>query len=170
MGNKGAGAILHAARHTRARNVAGTDKDNAWFLNRRIVTRNVDNALYPPTVVPFTYAALNVGAATQLNTLSPDPVQQQKIVSYLRGGSTFGNGPSPPLIEGVGIGQYRKRFGKLGNISDSKPVIVGRPVRLSSTSATPATAYIKARIRVDPCGLVARTTVWCTYSTARMTR
>ena len=103
------------------------DKDNAWFLNRRIVTRNVDNALYPPTVVPFTHAALNVGAATQLNTLSPDPVQQQKIVSYLRGGSTFGNGPSPPLIEGVGIGQYRKRFGKLGNISDSKPVIVGPP-------------------------------------------
>lgn len=121
-----AGVKLNTLLQTPA---AGTspllDINNTWFLNRNIVTRNVDAGTF--TVVPFRYANLNAGPATQLNTLSANATQQQKIVSYLRGGSTFGAGPNPQLIEGVGIGQFRLRSGKLGNISDSKPVIVGEP-------------------------------------------
>ena len=96
------------------------DSDNAWFLNRRIVTRNTSTGNF----VPFLYAQL---AASQLATLASTATQQQKVISYLRGGSTFGAGPSPSVIEGVRIGQFRQRTGKLGNISDSKPVVVGPP-------------------------------------------
>ena len=74
--------------------------------------------------VPFLYAQL---AASQLATLATTATQQQKIISYLRGGSTFGAGPNPATIEGVRIGQFRQRTGKLGNISDSKPVVIGPP-------------------------------------------
>ena len=78
-GNKGAGAILNTQLATPAPVTSpALDSNNAWNLNRRIVTRNVDNALYPPTVVPFTYAALNIGAATQLNTLSTDPCSSRR--------------------------------------------------------------------------------------------
>jgi len=119
-----AGAKLDALLATPA---AGSspllDSDNKWFTGRRIVTRNVDSGSF--AVVPFTYAGLNNGTNTQLNTLASTVLQQQKIMSYLRGGSTFGAGTSPPLIEGTAIGQFRERTGKLGNISDSKPVVVG---------------------------------------------
>lgn len=92
------------------------DSDNAWFKDRRIV------AWKPGTgAVPFLYANLS---AAQLATLSSDPVTQQKMIAYLRGGSTFGPGPSPPSIEGTQIGQFRQRFGKLGDISDSQPLVV----------------------------------------------
>jgi len=99
------------------------DSDNTWFLNRNIVTRNVDAGTF--TVVPFRYADLTTGTNTQLNTLSNNALRQQKTISYLRGGSTFGAGPTPQVIEGTGIGQFRLRNSKLGNISDSKPVVVG---------------------------------------------
>jgi type IV pilus assembly protein PilY1 len=92
------------------------DSDNAWFKDRRIV------AWKPGTgAVPFLFANLS---AAQLATLSSDPVTQQKIIAYLRGGSTFGPGPSPPSIEGTAIGQFRQRTGKLGDISDSQPLVV----------------------------------------------
>jgi type IV pilus assembly protein PilY1 len=99
------------------------ETDNAWFLDRRIVTRNVDAGTF--TVVPFRYADLNTGTNTQLNTLAANATRQQKVIAYLRGGSTFGPGPTPQVLEGTAIGQFRERTGKLGNISDSKPVIVG---------------------------------------------
>ncbi len=99
------------------------DADNAWFLNRKVVTRNIDSGVF--AVVPFRFADLTTGPNTQLNTLAITATNQQKVISYLRGGSTFGPGPTPQLIEGTAIGQYRARSGKLGNISDSKPVIVG---------------------------------------------
>ncbi|MEP7329924.1 MAG: PilC/PilY family type IV pilus protein [Betaproteobacteria bacterium] len=108
------------------------DSDNAWFLNRRIVTRNVDAGSF--TVVPFRYADLTTGTNTQLNTLAATATNQQKVISYLRGGSTFGAGPTPQVIEGTAIGQFRDRTGKLGNISDSKPVVVG-PANKTFTDA-----------------------------------
>ncbi|MFO1317207.1 MAG: PilC/PilY family type IV pilus protein [Burkholderiales bacterium] len=104
------------------------DFDNTWFLNRNIVTRDIDAGTF--TVVPFRWTNLNNGTNTQLNTLSPNVTRQQMLVAYLRGGSTFGAGPNPALIEGTGIGQFRERKGttaKLGNISDSKPVVIGPP-------------------------------------------
>lgn len=94
------------------------DADNAWFASRRIVTKNVDSG----AIEPFLYA--NVGA-TNLSRLGSNATQQQKTIAYLRGGSTFGAGPTPQIIEGIKIGQFRQRTSKLGNISDSKPVIVG---------------------------------------------
>jgi type IV pilus assembly protein PilY1 len=99
------------------------DFDNAWFLNRNIVTRDVDAGVF--TVVPFRWADLS---NTQRNTLAANATRQQALVAYLRGGSTFGAGPNPALIEGTAIGAFRERKGstaKLGNISDSKPVVVG---------------------------------------------
>ncbi len=96
------------------------DTDNTWYLNRRIVTKNTSSG----TVVPFLYANL---AATQLATLGNTAALQQRTIAYLRGGSTFGAGPTPPSMEGTRIGQFRQRNGKLGNISDSKPLVVGPP-------------------------------------------
>ncbi|MCY7300203.1 MAG: hypothetical protein LH616_13455, partial [Ilumatobacteraceae bacterium] len=96
------------------------EDDNKWFLNRRIVTRDPASG----TVVPFRYGSLG---ATQRLTLGSTVAERQKAVAYLRGGSTFGAGPSPLLIEGTSIGQFRERSGKLGNISDSKPLVVGQP-------------------------------------------
>ncbi len=108
------------------------ETDNPWFASRRIVTRNVDAGTF--SVVPFRYADLSTGTNTQLNTLSSNATLQQKMIAYLRGGSTFGPGPNPTLIEGTDIGQFRQRSSKLGNISDSKPVIVG-PARQPFTEA-----------------------------------
>jgi type IV pilus assembly protein PilY1 len=116
------------------------ETDNTWFLNRRIVTRNVDAGSF--TVIPFRYADLNTGTNTQLNTLASTTLQQQKIITYLRGGSTFGAGPTPQLLEGTNIGQFRERTGKLGNISDSKPVVIGPPNKPFTDANDPGyTAY-----------------------------
>ncbi len=140
-----AGSKLDALLATPA---AGTspvvESDNTWFLNRRIVTRNVDAGTF--AVVPFRYADLTTGPNTQLNTLASTALQQQKVIAYLRGGSTFGAGPTPQLLEGTAIGQFRERTGKLGNISDSKPVIVG-PANKSFTDANDPgyTAYLAAQ-------------------------
>ncbi len=99
------------------------ETDNKWFLSRNIVTRNVDAGTF--TVVPFRYADLTTGPNTQLNTLGGNATRQKKVIAYLRGGSTYGAGPTPQVIEGTAIGQFRERTGKLGNISDSKPVVIG---------------------------------------------
>ncbi|HEX8012778.1 MAG TPA: PilC/PilY family type IV pilus protein [Casimicrobiaceae bacterium] len=117
-----AGAKLNSLLATPAPGTSpALDSDNAWFKDRRIV------AWKPGTgAVPFLYADLS---AAQLATLSGDPVTQQKMIAYLRGGSTFGpgtlaNGFTAPSIEGTAIGQFRERFGKLGDISDSQPLVV----------------------------------------------
>ena len=99
------------------------DSDNAWFKKRRVVAWNTD----ANKAVPFTYTAMSAAGTTQLNTLGANPTVQQKVVAYLRGGSTFGPGPNPAQIEGTSLGQYRQRFGKLGDITNSQPVIVGAP-------------------------------------------
>ncbi len=102
------------------------DSNNTWFANRRIVTRNTDAGTF--TVVPFRYASLSGAPATQLNTLAATATRQQMVISYLRGGSTYGAGPTPQVIEGTGVGQFRVRKGKLGDISDSKPLVVVPPM------------------------------------------
>ena len=112
------------------------DTDNPWFLNRKVVTRNAAG-----TAVPFRYANLS---ASQLATLAPTATQQQKVIAYLRGGSTFGNGPTPQLIEGTNIGQFRKRQSKLGDLSNSKPMVVGPPTNSWSDSTDPGYSAFKA--------------------------
>jgi type IV pilus assembly protein PilY1 len=94
--------------------------DEPWFTARKVVT--VDKATGKG--VPFTYATLHVD---QRKSLSSDPVQQQKIIAYLRGADHFNAGAQ--TIEGVQIGQFRLRSGKLGDISNAQAVVVGPPTR-----------------------------------------
>jgi type IV pilus assembly protein PilY1 len=80
--------------------------------------------------VPFRHANLN---SAQKLSLAPAPAgnttQQQKLVSYLRGGNTYTSGATTTVIEGTGIGQFRKRFGPLGDISNAQPLFLGPPDR-----------------------------------------
>jgi type IV pilus assembly protein PilY1 len=119
-------ATLWNTRDTLAAQLKPTPADaEPWFDNRRIVT--LDTAGTP---VPFRHPS-DPGPtsgnldATQLATLSASTLQQRKIVAYLRGGSTFAGQP----IEGTSIGQFRKRFSAMGDISNSQPVVVGAPVK-----------------------------------------
>jgi len=99
------------------------DADNAWFASRRIVTKNVDTG----SIVPFLFGSIGATNLSRLGT--SNTLKQEKLVSYLRGGSTFGGQLLPRVtIEGDKLGQFRERSAKLGNISDSKPLIVGKPV------------------------------------------
>lgn len=84
--------------------------------HRRIVTMNGTAG------VPFQWAELS---SAQRKSLAPGDLQQKKIVAYLRGGNAYAGAP----IEGTGIGQFRKRFGVMGDISNAKPVIVFNPDR-----------------------------------------
>ncbi len=110
--------------------------DEPWMdeTKRRIVT--LTGATGPG--VPFRLANLT---AAQQASLAPNAVMQDKMVSYLRGGNTY-TSVIPPVgttvIEGTGIGQFRKRFGAppasnlfgvLGDISNAQPVISGPPNR-----------------------------------------
>ena len=120
--------------------------------------------------VPFLYA--DVGA-TNLGRLGSDGnASSRRTIAYLRGGSTFGAGPTAKIIEGIDIGQFRQRTSKLGNISDSKPVIVGPPIAeftdcndfgYEAFKATPSDAR--------PCASTSAPTTACsTCSTAATTR
>jgi type IV pilus assembly protein PilY1 len=99
-----------------------TPNPEPWFndtnqLNgRRVVTINDATG----TPVPFRYGSLS---AAQLATLGSTALMQQKTIAYLRGGSTY----SGLSIEGTGIGQFRQRFGPLGDITNAQPVIVTKP-------------------------------------------
>jgi type IV pilus assembly protein PilY1 len=118
-----AGALLKAAMK------APVPGDEPWMdeTKRRIVTLGVDvgstGQLTGPGV-PFRFASLK---ASQLGSLSPTASVQQRMIAYLRGGSTYGPGPKPEILEGVGIGQFRQRSGILGDISNAQAVIVGPP-------------------------------------------
>ena len=112
------------------------DINNPWFASRNVVTRDAAG-----TAVPFRYANLS---ASQLATLAPNAVQQQKVIAYLRGGSTYGNGPTPQVIEGTNIGQFRKRLSKLGDLSNSKPVVIGQPSNSWIDSTDPGYSAFKA--------------------------
>ena len=93
--------------------------------------------------VPFTYSTLS---GTQLATLGANALIQKKVIAYLRGASVFDTGkanPTPPLptiyqpIEGTGIGQFRQRFGALGDITNAQPVIITAPASPFSESNDP---------------------------------
>jgi type IV pilus assembly protein PilY1 len=109
-----------------------------WFANRRIVAWNPASG----TAVPFLFANLT---AAQLTTLAPTVAQQKKMIAYLRGGSVAG-APAPVSIEGTAIGQFRQRFGKLGDISDSRPLVINPPNSPWSDSTDPGySAFVALR-------------------------
>jgi Tfp pilus tip-associated adhesin PilY1 len=90
--------------------------------------------------VPFTYAKLAVAPTGPaiLASLASTALQQKKLISYLRGGTTYNIGVPPAgtvTIEGTGIGQFRKRFGAMGDITNAQPVIVS-PDTLNYVDAT----------------------------------
>jgi len=119
--------------------------DEPWMLEskRRLVTlansaSGGGNTAGPG--VPFAYGSLS-GAPTgpaMLASLASTALQQKKIIAYLRGGSTYNVG-APPVgtvtIEGTGVGQFRKRFGAIGDITNAQPVVVS-PDTLSYVDAT----------------------------------
>ncbi len=107
------------------------DSQYPWFANRRIVTWD------PPQnkAVPFLPGGIMTDG--QEATLSSTVSVQKAMIAYLRGGSyihgkdTSGSDINV-LVEGTSIGQFRDRsgfsgHGKLGDISDSSPLVVGNP-------------------------------------------
>ncbi|MCC7326109.1 MAG: hypothetical protein IT521_04825 [Burkholderiales bacterium] len=103
--------------------LAGVDEPWMNEAHRRVVT--LTGSAGPG--VPFRRA--NLSAAMQAS-LAPTALRQEKIVSYLRGGNTYTPAVGPTVtIEGTSIGQFRKRFGALGDISNAQPVIVTAPKR-----------------------------------------
>ncbi len=115
-----------------------------WFTNRRLVTIN-DSTGKP---VAFRDTKLS---GTQLATLGPTALLQKEVIAYLRGAPVYDTGvanPTPPPatiykpIEGAGIGQFRQRFGALGDITNGQPVIVAAPASPFSDTNDPGyTAY-----------------------------
>lgn len=108
--------------------------------HRRIVTMNGTMG------VPFQFANLS---ATQRRSLAPDSdtLLQRKIIAYLRGGNSY----SGVGIEGTSIGQFRQRFGALGDISNAKPVIVFPPDRPYQDATDPGySAYKTAKATRAP--------------------
>jgi len=112
---------------------------------RRIVT--LTGASGPG--VPFQFAKLT---AAQLLSLSPDPVKQQLMIAYLRGGNTY----LGTVIEGTKPGQFRQRGGKLGDITNAQPLIVPPPARGYRDATDPmystyiATKAARATVVVAP--------------------
>jgi len=88
--------------------------------------------------------------AAQKASLANTALQQDKLVSYLRGGSTYTiDNPDPTpdtvyTIEGTGIGQFRKRFGALGDLSNAEPVIVIPPDRNYLDTTDPGYSAFKS--------------------------
>ncbi len=104
--------------------------DEPWMdeTKRRVVTLTTSAG----PGVAFRLANLT---AAQKASLANTTLQQDKLVSYLRGGSTHTIVNTPPTpntvltIEGEGIGQFRKRYGALGDLSNAEPAIITPPDR-----------------------------------------
>jgi type IV pilus assembly protein PilY1 len=125
-------SLWSANTHLTAQIQPALPTDEPWLTNRRVVTLANNVSAGGKTAgpgVPFQYANLTVApnGPTMLASLASDPVTQQKVIAYLRGGSTFSAGTIK--IEGTGIGQFRKRFGRFGDISNAAPLVVGPPGR-----------------------------------------
>jgi type IV pilus assembly protein PilY1 len=129
---------------------AKTGTYEPWMdpAHRRIVT--LTGSTGPGT--PFQFASLSAG---QLASLSANATEQKKIISYLRGGNTWTDPVTSVQhsIEGTSIGQYRKRFGVLGDLSNAQPVIVFPPSRPYRDETDPGysaykTAYTSRSPRV----------------------
>lgn len=122
--------------------VAGVAEPWMDPAHRRIVT--LTGATGPG--VGFQHGNLS---SAQLLSLAPSSIQQQRIIAYLRGGSSLGG----VAIEGTEIGQYRQRFGALGDLSNAKPVIVFEPDRPYAEATDPGypafkTAHATRAVRV----------------------
>ena len=106
--------------------------DEPWLneAKRRIVSWDGTKAVAFRAVAGGSMGA-KILSTTQLDTLSlGNALMQYRMVSYLRGGSTV-NPPYGPVaghpIEGSGVGQFRLRTGKLGDISHAQPLVVTAP-------------------------------------------
>jgi len=97
--------------------IAGVDEPWMDEAHRRVVT--LTGSTGPG--VPFRRDSLTT---TMRNSLAASATQQEKIIAYLRGGNTFTTGTVTTTIEGTNIGQFRKRFGPMGDISNAQPAIV----------------------------------------------
>jgi type IV pilus assembly protein PilY1 len=107
---------------------------------RRVVTLAVDtNTVGSVTGPGVAFRAGNL-TSTQLASLASTSTAQAKVIAYLRGGSTY----SGVDIEGTDIGQFRKRFGAIGDISDSQPAIVGPPTRDYQDATDPKYSIYKS--------------------------
>ena len=115
--------------------------DEPWFTKRKVVTNNAVGV-----GVPFLYSKLS---AAQLKSLSSDPTQQQAMIAYLRGGTTFGSAPVV-TIEGTNIGQFRQRAGSMGDITNAQPVIVNAPSRPYLDATDPFYSTFKAAQSARP--------------------
>ncbi|MFO1325000.1 MAG: PilC/PilY family type IV pilus protein [Burkholderiales bacterium] len=127
--------------------------------HRRVVT--IAGAFGPGTAtggVAFRHANLH---SDQKLSLAPAPggntLKQEKLVSYLRGGNTFTPISGTPVyqIEGTSIGQFRKRYGALGDISNAEPVIVNPPDRPYKDATDPGYIAWKATKSARPTVVVA---------------
>jgi type IV pilus assembly protein PilY1 len=117
--------------------------DEPWMdeTRRRIVTlgvaTNTVGTVSGPGV-PFRYDNLT---ASQLASLAANATAQQNVIAYLRGGATNGG----VAIEGTAFGQFRKRFGALGDINNSGAAIVGPPSRGYKDATDPGySGYVSA--------------------------
>jgi len=116
-----------------------TGQTEPWMMDkyRRVVTLTAASG----PGVPFIDTKLT---AAQLLSLSPDPVKQKAMISYLRGGSTFNGGAR--IIEGTKPGQFRKRSGPLGDLSNAQPLIITPPKRGYKDATDPGySAYVAAQ-------------------------
>ena len=128
--------------------------DEPWMdeTKRRIVTFD--------GIAKVAFRATAAGPAgklsgAQLGTLSPSGFMQRRMVAYLRGGTTYKTTAADPgtpgtvmTIEGTSIGQFRKRSGPLGDISNAQPLVVSAPVDppIFNTGADPGYAgYVAAQ-------------------------
>ena len=120
-------------------------------LTRKIVTCCTTSTTSPG--LPFTYSALNgatLNARTYWASFSAVPgvaagsQSAQNYIAYLRGDVTQeignNNGATPPVA-----GVYRARTYRLGDIVNSKPVVVGPPAFQFFDTTNPGYAAFKAK-------------------------
>lgn len=131
-----------------------TAQPEPWFTNRRVVTLDTSGTrvAFRHPLDPNPPGSLD---ATQLATFAAagNPLLQRKVVAYLRGASTFQVNalPAPAtVIEGTSIGQFRKRFGILGDITNAQPVAVGKPNRPYKDTTNPGYSAYKAAQAARP--------------------
>jgi type IV pilus assembly protein PilY1 len=113
--------------------------DEPWFNKRKVVTVATTTGPVPPPVtkaMPFTVAKLT--GTNEIATLASNATLQSHVIAYLRGGTTYTDGSGVVhTMEGTLRGQYRKRYARLGDISDSQAVIIDPPNAPFSNATDP---------------------------------
>lgn len=106
-----------------------------WDTGRRIVTWN------PATgqAVPFRHASLSAAQRTALDTAYRSGDDSADYVNYLRGQRLHETGSTDPGSARA----YRARGGLLGDVVNSRPVVVGPPNEPWSSAANPGYSAFK---------------------------